>query len=504
MRLGIRVQLVIAMGALLLLALVPLYLTTTQLTQATLANARESAAHALGRATAAHVLAATGDLGEESTRAVLEAQIGDGGLEAIALYDASGLRGAVAGTHVARSALPEAMAEPREGARELRGPHRGLLLVVVPAPMDRGGAAACLVSLEGGPGSTQPSLPRVVGLYTGMIALAVLLLSYIVLTRLVVRPVVNLSHAASRVADGARTLEVPRAGAAELVDLGRSVASMAERLRADGETVRHQVALLEEQNAAIVRAQEHLIRSERLASVGRLAAGMAHEIGNPLAAILGLQEVLLAGGSTDEEQRDFLLRMQKETERIHRVLRDLLDFARPDAEPASSDPRGSVAQAVADVVALVEPQKELRDVTLERDLEPDLPTVSMNDSRLVQVVLNLVLNAASAMDKPGGRIVLRASVVDAGRRVRLVVEDDGPGIAPAIRGRLFEPFTTTKAPGEGTGLGLAVCRGLIEAAGGTISAEDAPARDGKAGGASFVVLLPAARSLEPLRPSRPF
>ncbi len=495
LRLGIRVQLVFAMGALLLLALVPLYLTTTQLTQAALASARESAARALGRATAAHVLAATAGVGEDVSASVLDAQVGDGGLEGIAIYDAAGLRATLAGSAVARQVLPDKLDAPSEGAREARAGDRRMLLVIVPDSSARGGAAVALVALDGGAGHVQPSLPRIVGLYTGMIALAVLVFSYIVLTRIVVRPIVNLSDAARRVAEGGRTLEVPRAGAAELVDLGRSVASMTERLRADGETVRRQLEELEQKNAELMRAQEHLVRSERLASVGRLAAGMAHEIGNPITAILGLQEVLLAGGSSEEEQRDFLERMQKETHRIHRVLRDLLDFARPDAEPASADPRGSVAQAVADVAALVAPQKELRDVTLEQVVEADLPTVAMNEGRIVQVVLNLVLNAASAVSKPGGRILVRAAAIDERRRVRLIVEDDGPGIAPAIRGRLFEPFTTTKAPGEGTGLGLAVCRGLVEAAGGTITVEDGAPRDGGAAGASFVVVLPAARSV---------
>lgn len=494
-RLGIRVQLVVAMGALLLLALVPLYLTTTQLSQAALANARESAARALGRSTASHVLAATSDHDESAARTLLEAQVGDDAVEAIAVYDQGGAPLAIAGPDDARALLPPTLDAGGEEARLLQVRGRRLLLVIVPGSPDRGGSAASLVALDGGPSHGLPSLPRVVGLYTGIIALAVLVFSYIVLTRLVVRPVVNLSDAARRVADGARTLEVPRAGAAELVDLGRSVASMTERLRDDGETVRRQVALLEQKNAEIVRAQEHLVRSERLASVGRLAAGMAHEIGNPITAILGLQEVLLAGGSTEDEQRDFLQRMQKETHRIHRVLRDLLDFARPDAEPQSADPRGSVTQAIADVAALVAPQKDMRDVVLSRDVEADLPTVAMNEGRIVQVVLNLVLNAANAVssnvaEKAGGRITIRASATDERKRVRLVVEDDGPGIAPEIRSRLFEPFTTTKPPGEGTGLGLAVCRGLVEAAGGTITAERSDL-----GGASFVVMLPAARSL---------
>ncbi len=486
MRLGIRLQLLLAIGSLLVLALVPLYVATTQLTQATMAGARESAARALGRATAAHVLAASAMASPEALGPVLEAQVGAGGLDAVAIYDADGTRAAVAGSPAAIAALPPHLAEPAEGASTLTLEGERALLVVVPGGPDRGGGAAAVVSLAAGPAHGAAALPRIVALYTALIALALLVFTYGAMTRLVVRPVVSLSTAARRVADGARALDVPRVGAAELVDLGRSVAAMTERLRADEETVRSQVAQLEQKNRAIVTAQEQLVRSERLASVGRLAAGMAHEIGNPLAAILGLQELLLGGGLSPEEQRDFLQRMQKETERIHRVLRDLLDFARPDAPASERAPGGAAAVAIDDVTALVAPQKELRDVELVREIEPGLPPVAMREGRLTQVLLNLVLNAAGAVQKPGGRITLRARKGGAAM-VRIEVEDDGHGIDPAVRGRLFEPFVTTKAPGEGTGLGLAVCRGLVEAAGGTITVE---APEGP--GARFVVLLPRA------------
>ena len=106
---------------------------------------------------------------------------------------------------------------------------------------------------------------------------------------------------------------------------------MTTKLVADEEALRAKVAEVERYAADLARAQERLVRSERLASVGRLAAGLAHEIGNPIAALLGFEELLLMGGQDPAEQRDFLERMKKETERIHRILRDLLDFARPAA-----------------------------------------------------------------------------------------------------------------------------------------------------------------------------
>jgi signal transduction histidine kinase len=196
---------------------------------------------------------------------------------------------------------------------------------------------------------------------------------------------------------------------------------------------------------------------------------------------MGFQDLLLEGDSTEEERRDFLQRMRRETERIHNILRDLLQFARP---AGSSEP-GSVEAAVYDTAALVAPQRAMQDVELSLDVYPDLPSVALSREQLVQVVLNLVLNAADACGR-GGRVTLRA--MPHGDKVRLEVEDNGPGVAPEVRDTLFEPFVTTKEVGKGTGLGLAVCRGLVESVGGSISldAQHTP-------GARFVIELPRPR-----------
>ncbi len=194
-----------------------------------------------------------------------------------------------------------------------------------------------------------------------------------------------------------------------------------------------------------------------------------------------------------DEERDFLQRMRRETERIHTVVRDLLDFARPEEQrgPGDEPPApASVGAVVGDVIALVRPQKEFRDVAVEAEVDPSL-SVSMPASRLTQVLLNMVLNAGAAVagaKRASGRIILRAYVTE-GRRVRIEVEDDGPGVAPAVRDRLFEPFVTTKEVGEGTGLGLAVCRGLVESASGEIGVDGT-----YEGGARFYLVLPPAAS----------
>lgn len=334
-----------------------------------------------------------------------------------------------------------------------------------------------------------PSAPlmRFLALYMGIFALGLLVFMYIAMTRLVVDPVERLSRAAARVAEGDRRLEVPRGGARELADLGSSLSQMTERLRADEEKLRAKIEEAMRYAKELEQAQARLVRSERLASVGRLAAGLAHEIGNPIAAILGFEELLLAGGLDEADQKDFLERMKRETERIHRILRDLLDFARPATNTLNADALatpGSVPNALDTARALLGPQKALRDVEMHLEVENDLPAVTLADEQLVQVLLNLLLNAADAVPAQGGRIDVRAKRSDLS--VRVEVEDNGSGIAPEIRDRLFEPFTTTKEVGKGTGLGLAVCRGLLEGAGGSINAEAGDV------GARFVFTLPTA------------
>lgn len=361
----------------------------------------------------------------------------------------------------------------------------GSLLVLAFVPLYF--AVAVLVRTDLSTAASAPVL-RLVALYTGVVALALLVFAHLAMTRLVVQPIDQLSREARRVAEGARGLEAPRRGARELVELGSSLAQMTARLRADEEAMHAKVTEIERYAADLSRAQSRLVQAERLASVGRLAAGLAHEIGNPLSAILGFQELLLGGGLEPQEEREFLERMKRETERIHRVLRDMLDFARPVAlaKDGEAEVPGSVRAAVDDVLALVTPQKTFRDRAIAAEIAPDLPRLTLAGPRLVQVLLNLLLNAADAAPREGGRIAIHAARAP-GSRVRLTVDDNGPGVAPAIRDRLFEPFATTKEPGKGTGLGLAVCRGLVEAAGGTLAVED-----GAEGGARFVIELPAA------------
>jgi signal transduction histidine kinase len=194
---------------------------------------------------------------------------------------------------------------------------------------------------------------------------------------------------------------------------------------------------------------------------------------------------MLAGDATPEESADYVKRMRKETDRVHGILRDLLDFARPETEGMNvGTGPASVTDVMNDVVALLKPQKRLRDVAVDVDGGDAL--VAIAPERLTQILLNLALNAGDAMEKTKDKTLrMRARVT--GNTVRIEIEDTGPGVPESVREKLFLPFVTTKDVGQGTGLGLAVCRGIVEAAKGRIDL-DAEYTEG----ARFVVVLPKA------------
>ncbi len=491
MKPGLRLQILLLLGGLMLLAFVPLFFAVATYTSLTLQQVRESSARSLARAVAGHVIEARARRSPSELASLLEAEIGTEGVEAIAVYDEKGAPVLRVGDPTLADALAAPADPNREAAFELTGSHGRALAIAVPAPA---GPVIAAVRIDDQSARAAP-LVRLVGLYTGVVALALLVLAYFALTRLIVRPLDSLSQAAQRVAGGARRLEVPSSGARELSELGQSLKTMTEKLISEESALRKKVDEVERATRRLGEAQDRLVRSERLASVGRLAAGLAHEIGNPIAALIGMQDLLLEGGLEEAEEKDFLMRMQKETERINRILKDLLEFARPSAGALGGEPTpGNVESAVYDTVALVGPQKTMQDVELAVDVYPDLPEVALGREQLVQVLLNLVLNAADACEE-AGHITVRARPADRG--VRVEVEDDGPGVDPEVRDRLFEPFVTTKDIGKGTGLGLAVCRGLVEAVGGSINLDESYSE-----GARFVIELPPA-SAPSSRPAAP-
>lgn len=352
----------------------------------------------------------------------------------------------------------------------------------------RAWVSSASMGARGGDGASG-ALARLVVLYAGITSLAMLVLCYVLLTRLIVRPVEELTRASERLARGRDGARVPVRGAAEVQGLALAFNAMAADLRRERATLEAQLRELEATTRELRGAEDSLLRSEKLASVGRLAAGVAHEIGNPLSAILGLLELVRGGGLEPAEEAEFLRRIQQETERIHRIIRDLLNYSAEgergrEAAPGTPSARCDLGEVLENAVHLVAPQKDLRRITIERRVPEGGVTVRGESDALTQLVLNLLLNAADAIEGEG-TITVAVAIDD--REARLTVDDTGPGIAQEVRDRLFEPFVTTKPSGSGTGLGLAVCWTIALRLGGSITAEDAPS-----GGARFVVRLPIA------------
>lgn len=469
---GLRLQIVLALAGLLVLAFVPLFFALASIGRAALAAEREDGALALVRVVAQDLETAR-DRSALATKAVLDGYVRARGVEAISAFDRAGDTLATAGPEAAAIVAPRLSSGER--ARVIRSEHGRVLEVAVPS-----GDRMIVARVRAGELDRAAPLVRLVAIYVGVFAVALLVFAYFVLTRVIVRPVESLARAAGRVAAGTRTLDVPHSGAREIRELGETIQTMTARLLAEEQKLRAKVEELTRTTQRLTEANAQLERSDRMASVGRLAAGVAHEIGNPLAALLGLEDLVLDGGLEPASQRDFMVRMKKETERINGVVRDLLDFARSDErEPESS---ADVKEVFDDVVALVRPQKEMRGVDVSVDVEPGL-RVGLGPGRLTQVVLNLVLNAAGALDGQPGKVRLRAR--REGDVAQLEVEDTGPGIPEELRESIFEPFVSTKEAGKGTGLGLSVCRGIVSGARGTI-AVDGSYREG----ARLVVELP--------------
>jgi signal transduction histidine kinase len=321
--------------------------------------------------------------------------------------------------------------------------------------------------------------------YLGLTAATVLLLTYVLLTYFIVRPIDRLRLASEHLAADRLRTSVPVQGAAEVARLAATFNEMAAQLRQDRASLQDRLEELERTTAELTNAQEQLIRSARLAAVGQLSAGVAHEIGNPLAAIRGLLDLMQTGDLDPEEEKAFVGRIQRESERIHHTIRDLLDFSRNEpAQEGRIESSADISAVVSDTIKLIDRQTQFRDIELALALDDGLPRVRGDHERLRQLLLNLLFNAADALGGKG-RIEVRAS--NGSGVVELTVADDGPGIDREILDQVFDPFVTTKAAGQGTGLGLAVCYTIVEQLGGSIEAGN---REG--GGAAFEVRLPVA------------
>jgi len=277
--------------------------------------------------------------------------------------------------------------------------------------------------------------------------------------RRLTRPIERLSDATRELAQGRFEVRVSAKSRDEIGELATSFNQMASDLN---------------------EAQDQLVQSAKLAAFGQLGAGIAHEVKNPLAGILGCAQLSLRKAEAGSFLHKNLTLIEKETKRCETIIKSLLKFARQ--EKAAMRPT-DVNPAIEDAVAIVNHQMEISHVRIKGIFAKDLPQVQGNANQLQQVIINLIMNAQQAMEGEAGR--LQVSTQHMGSEIEIRVRDDGPGMSPEVRSKVFDPFFTTKPSGIGTGLGLSVSFGIIEDHGGRIAVETELGV-----GTEFIVTLP--------------
>ncbi|HEX7192331.1 MAG TPA: ATP-binding protein [Thermoanaerobaculia bacterium] len=311
--------------------------------------------------------------------------------------------------------------------------------------------------------------------------------------RLVHKPVAALAVATRRVGAGELGIVVPVTTRDELGSLARSFNWMTTQLRAAREEITAAAQLLEhrveEKTAELQRAQQQMIQAEKLTSLGKLAAVVAHEVNNPLSGILTYARLMrkwvdrgdsLESHTTD--MHDSLSVIESESRRCGEIVHNLLTFARVQPMNMSDF---DVNRVVHQTMKIVEHKLDLANIESVLDLAPELPLIRGDAGQIEQVLLALVMNAIDAMPHEGTlQIATRPSA--GGKNVVLTVADDGTGIAPEVLQRLFDPFVTTKEEGKGVGLGLAISRSIVERHNGRISVESELGR-----GTKFTIEIPS-------------
>jgi len=347
------------------------------------------------------------------------------------------------------------------------------------------------------------------------------------LSRVLVKPIRDLVRLTKKISEGDFSQKIEVTSRNEIGQLIGSFNRMIGKLEENRESLENYLKSLESTNKQLKQAQEELIRTEKLASIGRFAAGVAHEVGNPLGAILGYVSILEKEGLDREESKDYLMRIEKEIERINRIVRELLDFARP----SKFDIREvEINKVIDNTLSLLSYQKNFKSIETQLDLQSGLPMINVDESQLSQVFINIILNSMDAMPNGGVlRIQTREYVVEnlyqdrfqwiypsrrksdpqesnyshlrktdpfsslltkfskGDRLINIRISDTGIGIKKEDLDNIFDPFFTTKAPDKGTGLGLSVSLSIVESLGGEIKVESEVGI-----GTSFEIYFPAA------------
>ena len=302
--------------------------------------------------------------------------------------------------------------------------------------------------------------------FVGLVIVLIAALLGVIVSRRITRPLEDLSRAVGKVAKGDFDVNVDINSRDEIGELSDSFNDMAGELK--------------ERESSLQNAQHALVQSEKMAAVGTLSAGLAHEVKNPLSAVLGYAQLSKRKLDQPEALAKHLDIIETETRRCNEIISNLMQFSRQEKGDHSEI---SVNDVVEKSMKIVDHQLSLKNVRIESKLAADVPLIFGNANQLQQVLMNLMINAQQAIGEDGGTVDLETQVK--GQSVLITVSDTGPGMDDDVAKKIFEPFFTTKPAGKGTGLGLSVTYGIIKDHGGDISVHRA-----SSGGAKFVIKLP--------------
>lgn len=295
----------------------------------------------------------------------------------------------------------------------------------------------------------------------------------IILARGISGPIKRLERITKKIAMGDLSEHLKINGNDEIASLAASFETMQERLQDTLDSLEHTIKILHEKQA-------QLVESEKLASIGILASGIAHEINNPLTSILTFSNLILEQMSEDDSRYERVKMMARQASKARDIVRQLLSFAK---EIPYTPVRMSVNQPVSEIIESLVAQDAFKEIELKVNLSSDLPEIPIDPVRIGQVVLNIILNAIQSITPPG-RIEVSTQVRD--NFVEIVISDTGSGIPEDKLNRIFDPFFTTKE--GGTGLGLAVSYGIVKRHGGDIEVKSSVGK-----GSTFIVRLPIDR-----------
>lgn len=376
-------------------------------------------------------------------------------------------------------------------------PQRGDLFLASPLAHNKAivGVASIQIPLASMYNAIRES-QKIVLFYILLNTLLLGLLGFYLLHRNLIRPINRLVKRAEEFKEGETFFLASTSGQNEFGKLSRALNLLLRGSDESKAELKTSISSLERANVELRQAQEEIIRSEKLASIGRLASGIAHEIGNPIGIVLGYLDLLKGNGLDKEERKDIIDRMGEEIDRVNRTIRNLLDFSRPSKGEVKEV---SVHQTISDMLDMLKPQPMMADVALTLEQEADRDTVLADPDKLKQVFLNIVMNAVDAMEAgqagdgiPQKALSIRTELAPDdqlgeknGHSMHIRFIDNGPGMPADAIHRVFDPFYTTKEPGKGTGLGLSVSLRIVEEIGGDIKANS---EQGK--GSMVTVILP--------------